>query len=190
MIFMKLRYISIFLFFVIAFFLASEIMKKRNIEKYTQQSLYEVAVLARKTSTAVNTEHLKCLATNIYWEAGSEPFMGQVAVARVVINRIKHGFGSNPCKVIYQTSIVPDLNSNDGIKKICQFSWVCQRTTNPNYNSARYKQAEDIARMVLTQNKWHDVLPNNVLFFHSTSVDPGWLYKYVTTIGNHVFYKK
>jgi spore germination cell wall hydrolase CwlJ-like protein len=121
MILMKLRYIHIFLFFVIAFFLAKAVMQDHKMEKYTQQSLSEVAVLARKTVKAVNTEHLRCLATNIYWEAAGEPFMGQVAVARVVVNRVKHGFASNPCKVVYQTNIIPDLNSVDGIKRICQF---------------------------------------------------------------------
>ena len=190
MILMKLRYIHIFLFFVIAFFLAKAVMHDHKMEKYTQQSLSEVAVLARKTVKVVNTEHLRCLATNIYWEAAGEPFMGQVAVARVVVNRVKHGFASNPCKVVYQATYVEDINESSGVKKICQFSWVCENKSLPPGNNIAYKQAENIAYKVLSENKWSEVIPSNILFFHNAQINVGWKYKKEMIIGNHVFYKK
>lgn len=149
----------------------------------------EAAKLAKRTANIINPEHLKCLATNIYHEASGEPFMGQVAVARVVMNRVKHGFASNPCKVVYQKTNVPDLDNPEGVKTVCQFSWVCEGKGMPGRNP-NYLQAESIARQVLGENKWSEEVPSNILFFHNTAVSPGWNYKKTLVIGNHVFYSK
>lgn len=136
---------------------------------------------------APNHEYVKCLATNIYFEAGGEPFMGQVAVARVVMNRILHGFASDPCKVVYQKTV--RYNQEQERKIImCQFSWVCQGKLNPNRDSTTYQQAKEIATLVLTQDKWSDDIPNNILFFHNHTVNPRWNYDRKMTIGNHIFY--
>ena len=148
------------------------------------------ASVARTVKTVpVNLEHLRCLATNIYHEAASEPYMGQVAVARVVMNRIKHGFASNPCKVIYQALQVPDPENPEKTRKVCQFSWVCEGKTEPTRNAA-YRQAEEIARKVLVEDKYNDQIPSNILFFHNATVNPNWAYRKVMTIGNHTFYSK
>lgn len=136
-----------------------------------------------------NAEYIRCMATNIYYEAGSEPFMGQVMVARVVMNRIQHGFAKNPCAVIYAQHDIPHPDDPNTTRRVCQFSWVCEGKDTPNRNES-YKQAEDIARRVLTQNEWHDIVPNDVLFFHNTNVNPRWAYERVATIGNHIFYSK
>lgn len=168
---------------------------KYNSQKLAEQArlaeaaAIEAAMLAKKSISKVNTEQLRCLATNIYHEAAGEPFLGQVAVARVVMNRVKHGFGSNPCRVIYQSKDVPATEDPEELKRICQFSWVCQNKGQPPRNE-RYMQAESIARQVLLENKWREIVPDNILFFHNTAVDPGWGYKQVLTIGNHIFYSK
>jgi spore germination cell wall hydrolase CwlJ-like protein len=135
----------------------------------------------------VNAKHLQCLATAIYYEAGKEPFLGQVAVARVVMNRVEHGFASDPCRVVYQKTVKTDEWDNQ--ITLCQFSWVCEGLGVPAANR-RYQQALTIARQVLAEDKWSDLLPNNTLFFHNLSVHPKWMYKRITQIGNHVFYGK
>lgn len=166
----------------------------KSFERYQenlikQQMIQEAQRLKNKAFKVVNAEHLKCLANNIYHEAGGEPFMGQVAVARVVMNRIKYGFASNPCTVIYQKTNIPDLNNSNGIRIICQFNWVCENKQPPSNNNPIYKQAEQIAYKVLSENKWHEQFPN-ILFFHNTSVSPNWTYKKIIEIGDHVFYSK
>ena len=46
----------------------------------------------------VKEAQLKCLAQNIYYEAGSETFEGKVAVAQVTMNRLESGrFANNVC---------------------------------------------------------------------------------------------
>lgn len=166
-----------------------------HVHHLEKQQLAELQAELERTvvqpAVTVNREHLRCLALNIYHEAGSEPFMGQVAVARVVMNRVKHGFASNPCKVVYQANWVPNRDDpEEAPRKVCQFSWVCEGKPAPHQNNPRYKQAESIAHDVLAENRWHDAVPGNVLFFHNSTVNPQWVYNRVMTIGNHVFYSR
>ena len=167
------------------------------VNNYRTNSFNEQAVIKELEEIAetklvkkVNLQHLKCLATAIYHEASHEPFMGKVAVARVVMNRVAHGFGSNPCRVVYQTTKIVNLDSPKTVKKLCQFSWVCEGKTTPTKTNVKYQQAEDIARQVLEEDKWHDVIPHNVLFFHSVLVNPHWVYRRFKVLGNHIFYSK
>lgn len=133
--------------------------------------------------TKIDAKQLACMAKNIFYEAGSESIKGQAAVARVVMNRIQHGFANNPCNVVYQKITVED-------KIICQFSWVCEGKAEPNKNSYRYKLAEQVAYEVMYLDMHKDVVPKSTLFFHSINIDPLWPYKKVAIIGGHVFYSK
>jgi spore germination cell wall hydrolase CwlJ-like protein len=144
-----------------------------------------------KVAKVVDPKQLTCMAKNIFYEAGSESLNGQAAVARVVMNRIAHGFGKDPCAVIYQASHVDKLIDDEMQKvKLCQFSWVCEGKGEPNKNSTKYKQAEQVAYDVLAHDAYTDVIPKSTLFFHNLSVDPLWPYKQVAKIGNHIFYSK
>jgi spore germination cell wall hydrolase CwlJ-like protein len=144
-----------------------------------------------KVAKIVDPKQLTCMAKNIFYEAGSESLNGQAAVARVVMNRIAHGFGKDPCAVIYQASYVDKLIDDEMQKvKLCQFSWVCEGKNEPNKNSTKYKQAEQVAYDVLAHDAYTDVVPKSTLFFHNLSVDPLWPYKQVAKIGNHIFYSK
>lgn len=151
----------------------------------------DVKVEEPKIAKVVDPKQLNCLAKNIFYEAGSEPLMGQAAVARVVMNRIAHGFGKNPCAVVYQAYTIDKLIDDEMQQvKLCQFSWVCENKSEPNKNSAKYKQAERVAYDVLAHDAYTDVLPRTALFFHNLHVDPIWPYKQVAKIGNHIFYSK
>jgi spore germination cell wall hydrolase CwlJ-like protein len=151
----------------------------------------EIDEIQPKIAKLVDQKQLACLAKNIFYEAGNEPLMGQAAVARVVMNRISHGFGKNPCAVIYQAHTIDKLVDDEIQKvKLCQFSWVCENKVEPNKNSARYKQAEKVAYDVLAYDEYQDVVPKTTLFFHNLHVDPLWPYKQVAKIGNHIFYSK
>ena len=154
----------------------------------TPEPVAEVAKVAK----AVDPKQLACMAKNIFYEANGEPLHGQAAVARVVMNRISHGFGSNPCNVIYQATYVEKENEyGDMYKaKLCQFSWVCENKGEPNKNSPGYIKAKEIAYDVMVYNAYEDVVPKSTLFFHNLHVDPSWPYKQVAKIGNHIFYSK
>jgi spore germination cell wall hydrolase CwlJ-like protein len=145
------------------------------------QSLY---ILPEITATLkkIDMKQVACMAKNIFYEAGGETLPGQAAVARVVMNRVNHGFAETPCKVIYQKTLI-----NENV--VCQFSWVCEDKSEPNKASARYKQAEMVAYQTM-MGMYKDVVPKTTLFFHSINIDPSWPYKQVAKIGNHIFYSK
>lgn len=145
-----------------------------------------------KVAKVVDPKQLACMAKNIFYEASGEPIMGQAAVARVVINRIRHGFGSNPCNVIYQANYVEKQNEEGEIykEKVCQFSWVCEGKGEPNKNSPGYIKAKQIAYDVLANDAYEDVISKSTLFFHNLNVTPNWPYRHTKKIGNHIFYSK
>jgi spore germination cell wall hydrolase CwlJ-like protein len=139
----------------------------------------------------VDAKQLACMTKNIFYEAGSESILGQAAVARVVMNRVNHGFAKTPCAVVYQSHVVEKIVDDEAVKvKLCQFSWVCEGKGEPNINSPRYKQAQQVAYEVMANDAYSDVVPNSALFFHNLTVDPLWPYKQVAKIGNHIFYSR
>lgn len=109
---------------------------------------------------------LKCMATNIYREARGEPTEGQIAVAKVVINRTKtKGYPKTMCGVIYQKN---------------QFSW-----TN-DYKDVKYTLNElDVAVKAINSEDGF-----KATHYHNKTVKPSWRkrLKEGVTIGNHIFY--
>jgi len=75
---------------------------------------------------------IDCLAENIYYEAGNQDRNGQLAVALVTMNRVKHGFSNSICSVVKQKTA-----------KVCQFSWKCERHSKPD--PKRYDQVREVA---------------------------------------------
>ena len=137
--------------------------------------------LNQPLKNAVDKE-LKCLAKNIYHEAGSESFEGKVAVAMVSINRAESGkFPDSICGVVSQRTTIAD-------KIICQFSWFCtsKRNSQPRLNE-RWIEAMEVAKMVLLEGYRIPRL-ENALYFHASYVRPGWRLPKVAKIGNHIFY--
>ena len=126
---------------------------------------------------------LKCLAINIYREAGNEPFEGKVAVAQVTINRTQSpDFPSEICDVVYQ-------KNNFTGKIVCQFSWYCDSVhrTRP-INKELYNESYRVAKMVLLENFRLESL-DQALYYHADYVNPNWGLRKITKIGQHIFYK-
>ena len=141
-------------------------------------------VLKNTSVTAeVRNKQLECLARNIYYEAGNQPFEGKVAVAQVTINRAESGqFPRDICQVVYQKNVVYE-------RVLCQFSWYCETATmmRPK-NTAVFKESEMVARQVLLEGFRLPSL-KNALYFHATHINPKWNRERVAVIAGHVFYK-
>jgi len=131
----------------------------------------------------VRNKQLECLARNIYYEAGGEPFEGKVAVAQVTINRAESGkFPSDICKVVYQKNVVYE-------KVLCQFSWYCEQANNAKpRNLAVFRESEMVARQVLLEGFRLPSL-QKALYFHAKHINPKWDRERVAVIGGHIFYK-
>jgi spore germination cell wall hydrolase CwlJ-like protein len=147
-----------------------------------KQARFELAQSSQIT-TEVRERQLACLAKNIYYEAGNQPFEGKVAVAQVTINRTESGqYPSDVCKTIYQKNVVYE-------KVLCQFSWVCDRdTTVRPINKANFRESEEVAKKVLLEGFRLPSL-KDAMYFHGDYINPGWKRERIAKIGNHIFYK-
>jgi spore germination cell wall hydrolase CwlJ-like protein len=154
-----------------------------KVVKYKLDPNKEVTIKMSAVTADVRNKQLECLARNIYYEAGGEPFEGKVAVAQVVINRTQSGqFPSDICRVIYQKNVVYD-------KVLCQFSWYCESPSRvpPKY-AAAYKESETVAKQVLLEGFRLPSL-EKAMYFHAKHLNPHWNREKVAVIGGHVFYK-
>lgn len=136
-----------------------------------------------KTESAESIEkNLKCLALNIYREAGNEPFEGKVAVAQVTINRTKSpDFPSTVCDVVYQ-------KNNFTGKVVCQFSWYCDTIARLRpINKEAYDESYRVAKMVYVEDFELESL-KKAIYYHADYVHPNWKYRKLTKIGTHIFY--
>ncbi|MEK7342948.1 MAG: cell wall hydrolase [Pseudomonadota bacterium] len=117
---------------------------------------------------------MKCLAGAVYFEAKGESLEGQLAVARVIINRAKSGrFADSLCGVVYQPS---------------QFSFVRGRAMPPIRTDSRdWREAVAVAQ-IAAEGGW-DSRAEGALFFHARRVSPGWGKAKLASIDNHVFYR-
>ena len=117
---------------------------------------------------------MQCLAGAVYFESKGESLEGQLAVARVIINRAKSGrFADSLCGVIYQPS---------------QFSFVRRGSMPPiRMESRSWRQAVAIAQIAMNDS-W-DSRAEGALFFHARRVSPGWGKTKLASIDNHIFYR-
>ena len=140
-------------------------------------------VMSTNAVTAeVRNKQLECLAKNIYYEAGGEPFEGKVAVAQVTINRAESGkFTKDICQVVYQKNVVYE-------RVLCQFSWYCENpSAKKPMNGPVYTESMEVAKKVLLEGFR---LPSikHALYFHGDYINPKWGKQPVAKIGRHIFY--
>jgi spore germination cell wall hydrolase CwlJ-like protein len=121
---------------------------------------------------------VECLAKNIYFEAGSEPRAGKIAVAEVTMNRVKSKqFPRSVCGVVYQK-----------VRGTCQFSWVCQDKKAIRSRSA-WTESLQIAENILISKKRYGII-GPAMYFHADYVNPAWAEekRLIAKIGAHIFY--
>jgi len=126
------------------------------------------------SSTTVDAKELRCLARNIYYEAGSEPEEGKVAVGLVTINRSSDSrFANTICGVIDQR-IAGHVHDH----KNCQFSWRCMSVRLPKEEDKNWQECQRIAEALLIDPKFYNELRfkyRNALYFHTIRVRPLWV---------------
>ena len=160
---------------------------------------------------------VECMARNIFYEAGSEPVEGKIAVGIVTLNRAQDGrFGKSVCDVVKARTVVV---KNQEIKKIevvrtgyfgrpeavekreivarevpvCQFSWTCAGyARKPKSDDERWVESQEIAQR-LAQGEYEEERSKygSALFFHNTAVRPIWARtkQLVARTGRHFFYE-
>jgi hypothetical protein len=134
--------------------------------------------------TAHSKTEMKCLADAIYFEARGEPELGRVAVAQVVLNRLKNpAYPDTICGVVYQ---------NKSRRNRCQFSFACDGIRERITDKAAWVSAQALAKRILDDDKTlyiGDVGAST--HYHANYVRPRWA-RHMTKkdkIGRHIFYQ-
>ncbi len=122
------------------------------------------------SSSSTNSNDLNLLSRLVYGEARGEPYTGQVAVAAVVLNRVKHSsFPNTIAGVIYQKGA---------------FDVVADGQINLTPNETAKKAAQDAL------NGWD---PSNgaIYYFNPSTATNKWIWSrpMTVTIGKHRFCK-
>lgn len=134
-------------------------------------------------------EALVCLALNIYHEARDQPFIGQVAVAQVVMNRIQdERYPNNPCDVVRQGPTY-SWTKDFPVRHRCQFSWYCDGKSDKAKDKEAWDQSVTIAHGVYHGNL--DDFVEGATHYHAYYVYPEWAETKtkVVRIGDHIFYR-
>ena len=134
------------------------------------------ALVDRYATNTPLDEQANCLAVAVYFEARGESVDGQLAVAKVVMNRAASGrYPPSYCATVKQPA---------------QFSFVRSGRFPPvNVDCAAWKRATAIARLALANVV--PTLSNDVLWYHADYVAPSWgrRLNMVSKIGQHIFYR-
>jgi spore germination cell wall hydrolase CwlJ-like protein len=122
-----------------------------------------------------------CLAEAIYYEARSESYHGQLAVAEVVVNRVRSKlYPDTYCGVVYEGS-----HRVTG----CQFTFTCDGSLRHKPGGVAWVRANVLASQVIAGA----VRPvtHRATHYHTTEILPYWSASLVETtrIGAHIFYR-
>jgi spore germination cell wall hydrolase CwlJ-like protein len=106
-----------------------------------------------------------CLARAIYFEARSESELGQIAVAKVVLNRVKDPeYPNTICGVVYQGS---------GRRNSCQFSFACDGLPDDVKSASSWAQAKRLAKKTIAGDAKVAAL-TTATNYHADYVKPKW----------------
>ncbi|MGE0240472.1 MAG: cell wall hydrolase [Parvibaculaceae bacterium] len=122
-----------------------------------------------------------CLAKAVYFEARSESELGQLAVAKVVLNRVKDpNFPKTICGVVYQGS---DRRNS------CQFSFACDGIADEVKSKAAWDRSKRIAQKAIAGDQTIRVI-GAATNYHADYVRPRWAkeMRKLIKIGRHIFY--
>ena len=146
------------------------------------------AIEAEGLFTAEDKPEMYCLALNIYYESRSSNRADRMAVADVVMNRVKHTYYPNTiCEVVHQGK----QHASGAMKRNkCQFSWYCDgRSDKPN-NQDAWVEAQMIAYNMIIHKDARGIT-EGATHYHATYVKPAWArdFALVGRIGEHIFYR-
>jgi Cell Wall Hydrolase len=134
-----------------------------------------------KGSSGARSQALQCLASAVYYEAGSQDTDGERAVAQVVLNRVRHpAFPSSVCGVVYEGSTRPTG---------CQFTFTCDGSLYRRPDSEGWKRAYLVAQAALAGYVYAPV--GYATHYHADYVVPYWASTLAKSavVGAHIFYR-
>ena len=162
--------------------------KKRSAKKLALLPVPKPRILSASVRQRLTVKRKRftaarhCLAQAIYFEARGEPMVGQIAVANVVMNRVKsQKYPNTICGVVFQ---------NYQKRNACQFSFTCDGQPELAKNGKLWRQTVRLANNMMTgKRKYRPV--RNATHYHADYVSPDWSTQLqrVKKIGRHIFYR-
>lgn len=122
-----------------------------------------------------------CLARAVYFESRSESELGQLAVAKVILNRVKDpDYPNTICGVVYQGS---------GSRNSCQFSFACDGLPDDVRQPGAWAHSKMIAQKAISGDQSLRAI-GTATNYHADYVNPRWAksMKRLIKIGHHIFY--
>jgi hypothetical protein len=129
---------------------------------------------------------LECLTAAVYYEARSEPPVGQRAVAQVVLNRVRDpAFPKSVCGVVYQGT---GADRRPGQGRGCQFQFACDGSMLMRRDPVAWARSRIVARAALGGAA--DGAVGGATYYHTNQVSPYWApgLTRIASIGAHIFY--
>lgn len=133
-------------------------------------------------SKAQREKERMCLAKGIYFEARGEPIKGQMAVAQVIMNRVREGY--------YPDSVCGVVFEGAHRRNKCQFSFACDGHKDVPRNKKLWNLAKELAGKTINGQIWLADI-GNASHYHADYVKPRWrrYMRKIKKIGVHIFYR-
>lgn len=154
----------------------SDVAREAGWLKQSGWPLY--ALVDKYSAGAPLTDEANCIAVAVYHEARGESLEGQLAVAKVIMNRAASGkYPTSWCGVV---------------KQPWQFSFVNPRTgymPSVDQASTSWRKALGVTRLAVADAV--SSVPKDCLWYHADYVAPSWGRRLtrVEKIGAHIFYR-
>lgn len=137
--------------------------------------------VSRPAEPTIDPHQHSCLAQAVYYEARGETQRGQLAVAEVVMNRVRSSaYPNSICGVVYQ-----------GSERVtgCQFTFTCDGSLKARPRGRAWDRAQRLATAVMLG--YARPVTQHATHYHTTEVNPVWSAGLVETtqIGTHLFYR-
>ena len=124
-----------------------------------------------------------CLARAVYFEARSESELGQMAVAKVILNRVRDpNYPKSICGVVYQGTTR---------RNSCQFSFACDGLPDDVRSAEAWARSKRVAQKAISGDTKLGKGMNAATNYHADYVQPKWAkaMRKIVKIGTHIFYE-
>jgi len=126
-----------------------------------------------------------CLVEAIYYEARNQTFISQLAVANVIMERVRaKSFPSTICQVVHEGR----KWKGNMVKHACEFSYYCDGKNENMKERNAIIHAMEVAELAMQGGLVEDVA--GATHYHATYVYPYWADSmlYLGQVGHHRFY--
>lgn len=184
--------VSIFILFFLLFYISNKSDPTPvQPEPEPVQIEESVPVPVSVSEKEFSERDVECLALNSYYESRNQSLAGQIAVAQVVLNRVKSPrYPNTICEVIQQGPTYINWKGNElPVRDQCHFSWWCDGKSDIPEDIVTYQKVLDTVTELLYTSTV-DITEGST-HYHADYVEPDWskVFEKTVVIDDHIFYR-